>query len=227
MKDSFPKLSVAPHVHKTMKDIVLCELREGILSGELEPEQELNIKELCEKYNVSRTPIREAINYLESMGLVEVVNHKHVRVAKFLSDEAHETYWLRASLSELGCRLATKNMSQEEKQRLVDIVSESVVLLENKDLDGFLELNNVFHSTIAEQIKTSYIRNLGEHLYVITRRYRTLGVAARNEYQLIEEHADIAKAIFDGDEEKAGYFGRIHYLNTIDFLQSARSEKEK
>ena len=218
-------MSTGPYAHRTMKDIILHELRENILSGKLEPEQELNIKELCEEYNVSRTPIREALNYLGSMGLVEFVNHKCVRVAKFLSDEAHEAYYLRGSLSGLACRLAAKNLSPEEKQQLMDIVSESVEFLKKKDWDGFLKLNSVFHTIIASQIKTPFIRNLWEQLYMITRRYRMLGVGVRSEHQLIEEHADIAKAIFDGDEDKAEHFGRVHYLNTITFLDGANNDK--
>ena len=213
--------------YRTMKDIILHEIREDVLSGKLEPEQVLNIKELCEKYNVSRTPIREALNYLESMGLVEFVNHKCIRVAKFLSDEAHEIYYLRASLSGLACRLAAKNMSPEEKQALMDNVSESVAFLKKKDWDGFLELNHAFHSAIALQIKTPFIRNLGEQFYMITRRYRMLGIGVRSEHQLIDEHAYIAKAIFDGNEDEAEHHGRMHYLNTIKLLDSSRTDERK
>lgn len=207
--------------YRTIKDIVLDYLREDLLSGKLEPEQVLNINELCQKYNVSRTPIREALNYLESMGLVEMVNHKCIKVAKFLSDEAHEVFYMRAAISGLASRLSAKNMSKEEKQRLLDIVSESAKMLQKKDIDGFLELNSEFHSLMANHIKTPLIRNLSEQFYIITRRYRVMGLEVRSNEQLIQEHELIAKAIYEGDEEKAEYYGRIHYLNTIKFLDGS------
>lgn len=208
--------------YSTIKEIILNELRADLLSGKLVPEQILNINELCEKYNASRTPIREALNYLESIGLVEITNHKYIKVAKFLSDEVHEIYYMRAAISGLAAKLAAINMSKEEKQDLLDLVNESIEVLHKKDTETFLEYNREFHGRIADYIKTPLIKNLSEQFYTITERYRTLGLEVRSDEQIITEHEMIAKAIYEGDEEKAEYHGRMHYINIIKNLDDSK-----
>jgi DNA-binding GntR family transcriptional regulator len=210
--------------YPTIKEIVLNDLREDLLSGKLVPEQVLNINDLSEKYNVSQTPIREALNNLESMGLVERINHKCIKVAKFLSDEVHEIYYMRAALSGLSAKLSARNMNLEEKQRLLDIVKESAKILNDKDADAFLNYNREFHNSMAKYIKTPLIKNINEQFYIITVRYRVLGLEVRIKEQLLQEHELIAKAVFEGDEEKAEYYGRMHYVNTIKFLDKSNAK---
>lgn len=205
-------------IYPTMKDLVLIQLREDVLSGKLEPEQVLNINDLAAQYNVSRTPIREALSYLESMGLVEIINYRCIKVAKFLSDEVHEIYYMRAALSGLSARLAARNMTISEKQKLIYSISEARNFLKDNNIDAFLENNREFHDSMASFIKTPLIKNLYEQFYIITKRYRMLGMKVRNDEQLISEHEIIAQAIFSGNEEEADFYGRIHYLNTIKFL---------
>jgi len=206
--------------YPTMKEIVLTQIRDDLLSGKLAPEQVLNINELAHQYNVSNTPIREALTYLESMGLVEKINNRSIRVSKYLSDEVHEVYYVRAALSGLAARLAAKNMDPDAKRHLLELVEQSKDFLERNDQAAFLENNREFHNLMLQHIKTPLIRNISEQFYIITRRYREMGMMVRSEQQLIEEHEMIAQAVYEGDEDKAEMCARMHYLWTIQFLEN-------
>jgi len=62
--------------YRTMHDLVFNTLMEDILSGRLKPGEKLNISEISERLGVSRTPVREALKQLMSVGLVANVPHR-------------------------------------------------------------------------------------------------------------------------------------------------------
>jgi DNA-binding GntR family transcriptional regulator len=207
--------------YPTRKDIVLQLIREDLLTEKLAPEQVLNITELAEKYNVSITPVREALTYLESLGLVEKVNYKNIRVAKFMTDEIAEIYYMRAALSGLAARNATLHMSKEEKEQLATIVKEEQEALKTRQQDRFLEANRQFHGMLSKYIKTPLLKSLNEQFNIITKRHQILGYQIRSYEELSTEHENICKAVCTGDAEKAEEYGRIHYIKNIEFMNKS------
>jgi DNA-binding GntR family transcriptional regulator len=201
--------------YPTRKEIVLQKIREDLLTDKLVPEQVLNITELAEKYNVSITPVREALTYLESIGLVEKVNYKNIKVAKFLSDEVEEIYYMRSALSGLAARNAALHMTKEEKDRLAEIVRTEQNALNTGEIEQFHKTNSEFHGMLSGYIKTPLLRNLDQQFYIVTRRHQIFGFKVRNYEELIEEHKNICEAVCAGDSNKAEEYGRIHYINNI------------
>ncbi len=212
--------------YQTLQDIVYEALRDDILSGKLEPDVPLNSNELSRKMNISRTPIREAINKLISVGLVNKTNHKEAKVASFLSDEIHEIFYVRAALEGLAARISARNMSQnnkEELMRLAQVLVDSGQEMTDKE---FSENNKQFHHLIYASIKTPLIKELIEQFYIITKRYRMIsyGVAGRSK-NVAEEHFKIAHYILIGDESNAEKYGIIHHSNTINTIDKMNNTK--
>lgn len=202
--------------YQTLQDIVYKALRDDILSGKLGPDASLNTSELSRKMNVSRTPIREAINKLASVGLVDKINHREAKVAGFLSDEMHEIFYVRAALEGLAARLSAQYMPQADKVRLMQLAQILVDSVEEMTNEEFAENNHEFHHLIYESVKTPLIKELINQFYTITQRYRTIayGITGRSK-TVAEEHFKIAHYILTGDEVNAEKYGIAHHQNTI------------
>lgn len=225
--DIYDKLE-EPNSYPTRKEIVIQRIREDLLTDKLVPEQVLNISELAEKYKVSITPVREALTYLESIGLVEKVNYKNIRVAKFLTDEVEEIYYIRAALSGLASRNAAAHMPPEEKKRLIEIVNTELNAIDTGDHAQFHTTNREFHGLISKYIKTPLLRNLDQQFYIVTRRHQIFGFKVRNYKELVNEHKNICDAICDGNAQKAEEYGRLHYINNIKYMkQYVQNELKK
>ena len=94
---SLAKLNV-PVKRPSLVDSVYETLLEAIISGQLSPGTELNSVQLANQLDVSRTPVTEAINLLAHDGVVEQVNHRRARVARFSRQELADIYEVRKLL---------------------------------------------------------------------------------------------------------------------------------
>ena len=93
-------------VESTKADEIAYALEEAIVSGEIEPGSILRQESLSEQYDVSRTPIREALRRLAALGLVQFVPNRGVRVRTLSREELREAFLVRAELESLATALA-------------------------------------------------------------------------------------------------------------------------
>src|SRR6201986_4630403 len=102
----------------TKADDIALVIEEAIVSGELEPGTVLRQEQLSEQFNVSRTPIREALRRLAALGLVSFVPNRGVRVRTISREELHEAFMVRAELEALATEVAAAKMTPEDLPEL-------------------------------------------------------------------------------------------------------------
>jgi DNA-binding GntR family transcriptional regulator len=102
----------------TKADDIALVIEEAIVSGELEPGTVLRQEQLSEQFNVSRTPIREALRRLAALGLVSFVPNRGVRVRTISRDDLHEAFMVRAELESLATEVAAAKMTPEDLAEL-------------------------------------------------------------------------------------------------------------
>ena len=90
----------------TKADDIALVIEEAIVSGELAPGTVLRQEQLSEQFNVSRTPVREALRRLAALGLVSFVPNRGVRVRTISREELHEAFMVRAELESLATEVA-------------------------------------------------------------------------------------------------------------------------
>ena len=130
------QFSTGPIQYSTKKDIVIEEIRELILTGELGPGDRLLQDELAEQLNISQTPIREALRVLEAEGVLEHEPHKGVRVAEVSASEISEIYMIRAELESLAIREAVKNVTPDDiiyLKSLLETMNNLIMLKEYRE----------------------------------------------------------------------------------------------
>jgi len=98
----------------TKADDIALALEEAIVSGEIPPGSVLRQEHLSEQFQVSRTPVREALRRLAALGLVSFEPNRGVRVRLLSRDELREAFMARAELGSLATEIATPKMSADD-----------------------------------------------------------------------------------------------------------------
>ena len=101
----------------TLADAATAELRERILSGELESGAPLRLEELARSLGTSISPIREAVRKLETLGLAVHVAHRGSRVKELDVDDLRDTYEARLALEPMAVARASGRISPDEVER--------------------------------------------------------------------------------------------------------------
>lgn len=121
-------------------------LKDAIVSNEIVGGEKLVERELQKKFGVSRSPIREAIRDLESMGLVEIVPHKGTYVKKVTKQDIREDYAVRSPLEGLAAKEAYSIMDEKDREALANSLRGMRAATENKDPENFWKAHSRFHT---------------------------------------------------------------------------------
>ncbi|HIP22867.1 MAG TPA: GntR family transcriptional regulator, partial [Rhodobacteraceae bacterium] len=118
---------------------------EAIDSGVYQPGDRLVESELAERFGVSRTPVREALQRLETQAIL-VRDGRSMVVASLDHDQLGELYAVRAQLEGLAAQLAAQHAAPEEIRILQDMVAQDAALVD--DPAGLARANRRFHRQI-------------------------------------------------------------------------------
>lgn len=174
---------------------------EAIDSGVYRPGDRLVESELAERFGVSRTPIREALQRLETQSLL-ARDGRSLIVASLDHNQMAELYVVRTELEGLAARLAARHATEEEIQVMRDMVGEDRVLLD--DPSALARANRRFHKMIH---LASHNRFLVQQLDLVHRSMAlmaTTSLAAQGRGEIaLAEHKAIVDAISRRDEDAA------------------------
>ncbi|MFN4193512.1 MAG: GntR family transcriptional regulator [Tabrizicola sp.] len=187
---------------------------ERIDLGQLNPGDLLDEAELAEAHRVSRTPVREAILYLEALGLVRRLPRKGATIFRPTLEEFLAILEVHAKLEGQAAGLAARRLSRQGAEDLEAAVRACEAKAEaspDSDPDGYYQLNLRFHACVAtasgngvllESLKTNARRLLAYY----RARYRFQGAIPAS----AAEHRRIARAIFDRDAAGAEALMQAH-----------------
>ena len=180
-------------------------LAEQIINGEFAPGDKLEEKVLAERFNASRTPVREALRELAAKGLVDLVPRRGGVVASIGVDELSDMLEAEAELEALCARMAAQRMSMLEKKQLEQLHIDATAVAGRGDESGYLAANTRFHDLICagthNKTLAQTVRRLRERLAPF--RQTQSGVERRFEVSH-DEHEAIVSAILAGNADAAG-----------------------
>lgn len=195
-------------------DVVAKSLREMITRGELPPGKQLRQRELAQVFNVSPTPVREALRRLESEGLVGSDLHRGSRVAAVELEEQEENYRILAALEALATGLAVEKMTDEDLQEVR--ACERAFAASSEDDPANATLNREFHFRIYECARSPLLLSLMRLLW----RSFALGPQLwRPHSKSIEDHQQLVQALAARDSDTAAAITREHVLGSIDWMR--------
>lgn len=194
---------------------IYSSIRLSILGGGLSPGERLVERSLAEQYQVSRTPIREAIHRLEMEGLVEITRRGAV-VVDSGGDQLSELCTVREALEGLAARIAAAAGSYLDIATLRALNDAMSVAVKERDLSRLLELNRAFHETVWNATRNRYlVQQLARVRDLIEQgRPSTLYLPERQDRSLVE-HEAILEGIEQRDPEKAEAAAKLHSRNAM------------
>ena len=134
---------------RVLSDVVTDDLRDAILSHDLEPGMRIAEDGLAVQLGVSRGPVREALMRLEREGLVTIERHKGARVASWTATDIEEIYSMRKVLEVLAFEWACKNATPDDLQAMDDVIDRYSRLTEKQRTPREVsKMDLEFHSTV-------------------------------------------------------------------------------
>lgn len=208
----------------TISETIAQYLAEQILSGNLAPGERIEEKRVTEHFNVSRTPVRDALRQLAATGLVAVRPHRGATVVDLEMDQLSDMFEAQAEIEALCARRCAQRMSNIERKKLQVIAERSEPALATTDHALYSSANEDFHKLIYAGAHNATLETIANNLWnrlAPFRRSTFFKLGNRMEHSF-DEHNKIIEAILAGDEEAAAESMRAHItnssMNAIDYL---------
>lgn len=191
----------------SLSSSIVTTLKEEIVHWHYPPEHRLTEEELCKRFQVSRSPIREALRILASDGFLKRLPNRSYVVKQYTVEEVEELYDVRQALELYTVeRLADTELPMQHKTELEDLLHTWTALLNepSKRPEEFAILDTLFHDTLANILgNKSLLRNLrsiNERLALF--RMLDFENLARAEHTC-RQHLNIAERILAHDKPGA------------------------
>jgi DNA-binding GntR family transcriptional regulator len=197
-------MPASPHPQKDAYALVL----EAIDRGDFRPGDRLVESELAERFGVSRTPIREALQRLETQAVL-ARDGRSLVVSSLDHDQLGELYVVRAELEGLAARLAAQHAAPEEIGVLRDMLARDRELAARPE--ALARANRRFHRQIHLASHNRYLIQQLEMVHRSMALMATTSLAAEGRgARALDEHEAIVRAIEARDGEAADAAIRLH-----------------
>jgi DNA-binding GntR family transcriptional regulator len=179
-------------------------LRQAILSGRFRPGDRLIERELCELLGVSRTPLREALRFLENQRLVVNIPQRGLVVATMTLQEAEEIYQVRAAVEGQAGRLFAERANGEHQAALQGALSAVEVALQSAVVPTLAAAKDHFYAVLLAGSGNRTLTTIADSLRdrIAWLRYLTLAQPARAD-QSVKEMRRILVAVLARNYDEA------------------------
>ncbi|KGR77532.1 GntR family transcriptional regulator [Ureibacillus manganicus DSM 26584] len=185
-------------------------IRDQILSGEIEPHIKLTEEMLAEKFGISRTPIRSAIAKLEQEGMI-----RNKRIFIPTANDIRHIFQVRILIEGYAANYCSKFISEDALNRLKKCVEVGF----DGTLEEVMEANHEFHQIIIQETRNPLMISIIDKMQSIIYLFRKTVVGQKRPH-LIDEHANIYKAIENHDDQLAQQLMVEHLEKDLEFSLS-------
>jgi len=204
-------------------------LKEAIIKGFLEPGTKLLENKIAEKMQVSRTPVREAMQKLVAEGFVKTSPNKKMIVSEVSLADIKEVLQIRGVLEGLAARIVAKKINRQEIVELENIVAQMSLHVNKENLSSYCKVDDEFHDLILNICGNKWIIQIRDNLgsFIYRSRIKSLSVPGRLKHSL-KEHQAIMESLKKHNSAKADRLSQIHMTNTlINILENVAKEKDR
>lgn len=195
-------------------------LRQAILKGELSPDSIWSDRELCEKFFLSRTPVREAILRLQTEQLVQIVPRKGTRILPLRLNDVREIHQVTKALELEAALLVSRNYGDlKELAPIRKAVEEMEAAMDADDREAWVEADTRFHYLVVEMSGNRRLASIYESLRGQTDRARHFALHIREmPVQSTKEHHEMYDALVARDFRQIEVTYRRHWDRTTEEL---------
>lgn len=195
----------------TLHEELVSRLRDMIIEGELAPGQRVNEGVLGKTLGVSRTPLREALKFLASEGLIDLVAGRGAVIRKFSPGDVRDMLEVLGEIEALGSRLACERATVAEMAHVRALHDEMMRLYEAGSRLEYYKQNQKIHSALAQLSGNAFLAATHETIQSRLKRIRFLGNEGPEQWRgAVEEHDEIIAAFEARDAERLSQAVKRH-----------------
>lgn len=178
-------------------------LRTAIINGTIPMGERINEKNYAKKLNVSRTPVRVALQRLEDEGIVKHVPNYGIVVTRITKKDVEEIYQIRVALDILASVNAAKLMTEEQEKSIRDLLVRTEEAHDKGFVREVIEMTKEFNHSIYEYADMPHLQTIQEKLHDYLIRFRDVSLMSDSRRgKAIKEHRMIFDSMCSGEIEK-------------------------
>lgn len=205
--------------NKSMREKVYDILKQLIIDGNIIPGERIIETEYCQKFQISRTPIREALRMLELEGLVESQSTGGVIVKKISKEEIEEVYKIRIALEALVLEEIIQKAVVSDITKIEKILKDTKKALEADDTETIYNLFSSFNSILYDIAKLPKVAEMINNINFYLKRFRKLSIENHERKKdAFDDHVKILEAIKNKDLKTALEANKSHLKKSMDFI---------
>lgn len=212
----------SPIVRHNLHDAILSRVRDMIIEGTLAPGTRIHEGHLGQELGVSRTPLREALKYLASEGLLELSPGRGAVVRKFLAKDVKDSLIVLANLESLAGALACKNASDEDIARIRKMHEEMMQHYAARSRLVYFKLNQNIHSAILNASGNGALADVHGVLQARLRRIRYIGNESPEKWAAaVADHEEMIVALEERNGSRLAKILAAHMDRTWDRVRDS------
>lgn len=216
-----------PIPRRALHEALAERVRALIQEGEIAAGERISERDLCARFEVSRTPLREALKVLAAEGWVRLTPNRGASAAGLTVEDMEEAFPVMGALEALAGELACANATDAEIEAVLALHHEMRARWRDGDRPAYFRLNERIHLAIAESAKNPTLAQMQRGLDGRVRRGRYQANISRKRWdQAMAEHEEIAAALSRRDGPRLATTLRRHLANKLTALREALAAGE-
>ena len=214
--------SRGPIARPTLHDAIVARVRDMIIEGELTPGTRLHEGNLGKMLGVSRTPLREALKFLVSEGLLELSPGRGAVVRQFSAKDVHDSLIVLGNLEGLAGRLACEHAMDAEIREVRQLHDRMMDMYEKRDRLPYFKLNQSIHSAILRLSKNEALFSVHNVLQARLKRIRYIGNEGPEKWAgAVADHEEMIGALEARDADRLSKILTTHMEKTWERVRNA------
>jgi DNA-binding GntR family transcriptional regulator len=191
---------------------VVGRLRDFIVEGNLAPASRIPERELCEKFNISRTPLREALKVLAAEGLIDLLPNRGARIRQFSEADIRNLFEVISGLDFVAGRLACARITDDAIVAIEKMHLEMYTHYLRRNLADYFRVNQRIHQAIVDAAANPVLSTNYANLNSIIRRLRySANLVHRDRLgEAMREHEEIVDALRRRSADELGLLMSRH-----------------
>lgn len=205
---------------KSMRELVYEELKKMIIEGDIPAGERIVETEYASKFQISRTPIREAIRMLELEGFVEVQAKGGVIVKTITRSDIEEIYRIRIALESIIIEEVIRKANSKDIRRLTRLMEDTEEVMEEYEEEKeIFELFSEFNKLLYDIAKLKRVEEMITNIKLYLSKFRKIAVENDERRKIaFDDHKKIVEAIKNKDFKLALEVNRLHLERSVDFI---------
>jgi DNA-binding GntR family transcriptional regulator len=204
---------VTPILRRSLHDKLAEGLRDAIVAGEFKPGQKLPEQDLCLRFGVSRTPMREAFKVLATEGLVTLTPNRGASVAEISAQELADLFPIMGALEALGGEFAAERISDDELRVLQAKHMQMLDCYRRGERGPYLRINEQIHTDIMRAAGNAPLLAIWQGLMVKIKRVRFVAKMSPESWRdAVNDHQQMIEALAVRDGARLSQILR-HHIN--------------